>query len=396
LNRNILHTGVQHFINENLNTDIVSVLLKKVSFDGVGTKELVQQIEAKKKCDTKLPIWFKTTGIYYPDKLNIEQTSSEITAQYKANLVNGKSMIDLTGGLGVDSYFFSKKMEQVVHCELDKNLSEIAEYNYDILGVKNIYCLPKNGLDYLEDSTQKFDWIYVDPSRRNNVKGKVFMLSDCLPDVPNNLSLLFKKATSILIKTSPLLDFTIGINELRSVKEIHVVAIKNEVKELLWILEKDYLGEISIKTINFNTGKDEKFDFGWGDEKRNISQFGLPKTYLYEPNSAILKSGAFKTIGNTFGLKKLQEHSHLYTADKLVDFPGRTFNIEKIIPYNKKSIQKLGIQKANVTARNFPESVEGFRKKHKIKDGGNDYVFLTTNCLKEKTILICKKIQVFG
>jgi 16S rRNA G966 N2-methylase RsmD len=374
----------------------VSVLLKKVSFDGVGTKELVQQIEAKKKCDTKLPIWFKTTGIYYPDKLNIEQTSSEITAQYKANLVNGKSMIDLTGGLGVDSYFFSKKMEQVVHCELDKNLSEIAEYNYDILGVKNIYCLPKNGLDYLEDSTQKFDWIYVDPSRRNNVKGKVFMLSDCLPDVPNNLSLLFKKATSILIKTSPLLDFTIGINELRSVKEIHVVAIKNEVKELLWILEKDYLGEISIKTINFNTGKDEKFDFGWGDEKRNISQFGLPKTYLYEPNSAILKSGAFKTIGNTFGLKKLQEHSHLYTADKLVDFPGRTFNIEKIIPYNKKSIQKLGIQKANVTARNFPESVEGFRKKHKIKDGGNDYVFLTTNCLKEKTILICKKIQVFG
>jgi hypothetical protein len=142
LNRNILHTGVQHFINENLNTDIVSVLLKKVSFDGVGTKELVQQIEAKKKCDTKLPIWFKTTGIYYPDKLNIEQTSSEITAQYKANLVNGKSMIDLTGGLGVDSYFFSKKMEQVVHCELDKNLSEIAEYNYDILGVKNIYCLP--------------------------------------------------------------------------------------------------------------------------------------------------------------------------------------------------------------------------------------------------------------
>ncbi|MFT4832299.1 MAG: 16S rRNA G966 N2-methylase RsmD [Psychroserpens sp.] len=396
MNRNILHTGVQHFINENLNTDIVSVLLKKVSFDGVGTKELVQQIEAKKKCDTKLPIWFKTTGIYYPDKLNIEQTSSEITAQYKANLVNGKSMIDLTGGLGVDSYFFSKKMEQVVHCELDKNLSEIAEYNYDILGVKNIYCLPKNGLDYLEDSTQKFDWIYVDPSRRNNVKGKVFMLSDCLPDVPNNLSLLFKKATSILIKTSPLLDFTIGINELRSVKEIHVVAIKNEVKELLWILEKDYLGEISIKTINFNTGKDEKFDFGWGDEKRNISQFGLPKTYLYEPNSAILKSGAFKTIGNTFGLKKLQEHSHLYTADKLVDFPGRTFNIEKIIPYNKKSIQKLGIQKANVTARNFPESVEGFRKKHKIKDGGNDYVFLTTNCLKEKTILICKKIQVFG
>ncbi|MEB8330321.1 class I SAM-dependent methyltransferase [Flavobacteriaceae bacterium KMM 6897] len=392
MNKDILHTGVQHFIVENLNTDIVSVLLKKVTFDGVGTKELVQQIEAKKKCESKLPTWFKTTGIYYPDKLNIEQTSSETTAQYKANLVHGNSMIDLTGGLGVDCYFFSTKMEQVVHCEIDKNLSEIADYNYGILGVKNIRCLPENGLDYLEDSTQKFDWIYVDPSRRNDAKGKVFMLSDCLPDVPNNLSLLFKKTSNILIKTSPLLDFTIGINELQSVKEIHVVAIKNEVKELLWILEKDYLGEISIKTINFNIGRAEKFDFGWGDEKRSISQFGLPQTYLYEPNSAILKSGAFKTIGNTFGLKKLQEHSHLYTADKLVDFPGRTFNIQMIIPYNKKAIQKLGIQKANVTTRNFPESVESFRKKHKIKDGGNDYLFLTTNYLNEKTILICKKI----
>lgn len=375
-----------------MNTDIVSVLLKKILFEGVDTTELVQQIEAKKKCKTKLPIWFQTNGIYYPDKLNIEQTSSEITAQYKANLVNGKFMIDLTGGYGVDDYFFGEKLEQVIHCELNKNLSEIAAYNYGVLGVKNIKCIPENGLEFLAATSQKFDWIYIDPSRRNDAKGKVFMLSDCLPDVPNNLSLLMKKSSNILIKSSPLLDFTIGINELQSVKEIHVVAVKNEVKELLWILEKDYEGELGIKTINFNTAGIEKFKFDLVDEKRNISQMGAPQTYLYEPNAAILKSGAFKTVGNAFGLKKLHEHSHLYTSNTLIDFPGRSFKIDKIVPYNKKAIQQLGIKKANITTRNFPESVESFRKKHKIKEGGEVYMFLTTNYLHEKILLICKKI----
>lgn len=393
MNKNILNTGVQHFINENLSTDIVSVLLKKVTFDGVSTKELVQQIAAKKKSALKLPTWFMTPRIYYPDKLNVEQTSSETTAQYKAILVNGKSMLDLTGGYGVDDYFFSKKMEEVVHCEIDKNLSEIAAYNYGILGVENIRCIPKDGLEYLKESTQKFDWIYIDPSRRNDVKGKVFMLSDCLPDVPNNLSFIFEKASHILIKTSPLLDFTIGKNELRSVKEIHVVAVKNEVKELLWIMEKDYHGEIRIKTINFNPDGHEEFEFDWVDEKRNIAQLGPPQTYLYEPNAAILKSGAFKTVGNSYGLKKLHEHSHLYSSERLVAFPGRTFKIEKILPYNKKAIQQLGIQKANVTTRNFPETVERIRKKHKLKDGGDIYLFFTTTHNGNLNVLLCSKIN---
>lgn len=392
MNKNILNTGVQHFINDNLATDIVSVLLKRVSFEGVDTKELVQQIEAKNKCRSKLPTWFQTEGIFYPDKLNIEQTSSESTAQYKANLVNGKTLVDLTGGYGVDSYFFSKKTTQVTHCEINKDLSEIAAYNYEILGVKNVECTPTNGLDFIIKTVQQFDWIYIDPSRRNDAKGKVFMLSDCLPDVPNNLSLLFENAPHILIKTSPLLDFTIGINELQFVKEIHVVAVKNEVKELLWILEKGFLGDISIKTINFNAEREETFEFDWVDEKRNISQFGLPQTYLYEPNAAILKSGAFRTIGNSFGLKKLHEHSHLYTSDTLVDFPGRSFRIEETVPYNKKALQQLGIRKANVTTRNFPDSVEHIRKKHKIKDGGDIYLFFTTSNDGSYIVLLCSKI----
>jgi protein-L-isoaspartate O-methyltransferase len=391
LNKNILDTGTQKFINENMNTDIVSVLLKKTAFGGVAIKELVQQIEAKKKCYTKLPTWFRTTGIYYPDKLNIEQTSSEITAQYKADLVNGKSLIDLTGGYGVDGYFFSKIIGQIIHCEINIKLSEIASYNYEVLGVKNIQCIPENGIEFLATTSQKFDWVYVDPSRRNDAKGKVFMLSDCLPDVPKNLSLLLDKAPNVLIKTSPLLDFTIGLNELQHLKEIHVVAVKNEVKELLWILEKDYRGERGIKTININLNNDEKFEFEWGNEKRNISQFGPPQTYLYEPNAAILKSGAFKTIGNSYRLKKLHAHSHLYTSENLVVFPGRCFIIEKTIPYNKKALQHLGIKKANISTRNFPESVANIRKKHKIKDGGDIFLFFTTNHDGNLCVLQCSK-----
>jgi hypothetical protein len=237
-----------------------------------------------------------------------------------------------------------------------------------------------------------FDWIYIDPSRRNNSKDKVFFLRDCLPNVPENLELLFSKSSNILIKISPLLDFSIGIKELKFVKEIHVIALQNEVKELLWILEKDYQNSINIKTVNFSKEQQETFDFMLLDEKATIPEFALPLHYLYEPNSAILKSGAFKSVANRFELKKLQEHSHLYTSHTLIDFPGRSFKIEKVIPYQKKEIQKLNISKANVSTRNFPETVENIRKKNNTKDGGNVYLFFTKNIENNLIVLVCKKV----
>lgn len=392
MNKNILNTGVQEFILENINTDTMSVLLKKPLFTGVNQKELVEQLEAKKKCQQKLPTWFKTPNIYYPNKLNIEQTSSETTAQYKANLINGNSLIDITGGFGVDDYFFSQKFTEIYHCELNENLSNIAAYNYDILGVNNIICKAENGLDFLAKTTQNFDWIYIDPSRRNDSKEKVFLLSDCLPNVPENLDLLFNKSSNILIKTSPLLDFTIGINELKFVKEIHVIAIQNDVKELLWILEKGYINSINIKTINISKSSNEVFSFALNDEKEMASDLAEPLVYLYEPNSAVLKSGAFKTVGNQYQLKKLHEHSHLYTSNELIYFPGRSFKIDQVVPYQKKEIQKLGYTKANITTRNFPETVANLRKKHKIKDGGEVYMFFTKNMNEKYIVLVCTKI----
>ncbi len=392
MNKNVLNTGVQYFINNNWNTDMMSVLLKKPLFEGVSQKELVAQCEAKKKCQDKLPTWFSTPQIYYANKLNIEQTSSEITAKYKAQLVHGNSLIDLTGGFGIDSYFFSRRLTQITHCEIDKNLSQIAAYNLQLLGVKNVQCVAENGLEFLTKNDPHVDWIYVDPSRRNDSKEKVFFLADCLPNVPDHLDLLFSKASNILIKTSPLLDFSIGLKELKFVKEIHVVAVQNEVKELLWILEKDYKKNIQIKTMNFTKNEEETFNFDLQEEKESIPTYSKPLRYLYEPNSAILKSGAFKLLGTNFKLNKLHEHSHLYTSERCIDFPGRRFKIVTTLAYQKKALQKLAITKANITTRNFPDTVANIRKKHQFKDGGMQYLFFTTDCDNKLCVLVCTKL----
>ncbi len=369
----------------------MSVLLAKPTFEGVLQKELAEQIEAKNKCKEKLPTWFRAPNIYYPNKLNIEQTSSELTAAYKARLTDGKSLVDLTGGFGVDTYFFSKKMAAVYHCEINQELSKIARHNFEILGQKNIECLPENGIDFLKNVTTDFDWIYVDPSRRNDAKGKVFLLEDCLPNLPEHLPLLFQKTQHILVKTSPLLDIKLGIEALNFVKEIHVVAIHNEVKELLFVLEKGFTGSINIRTINIAPQQDDTFDFELGHEHAYQVEFGEPSAYLYEPNAAILKSGGFKSVGKNYGLTKLHQHSHLYTSNSLVDFPGRRFKINQVLPYSKKSIKSLEVSKANITTRNFPISVAELRKKHKIKEGGNQYLFFTKSFNDSLLVLNCEK-----
>lgn len=392
MNKFILNTGVQDFINKNWSTDIVSVLLKKQLFEGVSQKELVQQLEAKKKCKDKLPSWFNAPNIYYPNKLNIEQTSSEQTACYKSNLVSGKTLLDLTGGFGVDTYFFSKQIDSIFHCEINSELSEIAKHNFEILGQKNIICVPEDGLQFLKNTDQKFDWIYVDPSRRNDDKGKVFFLKDCLPNLPQHLPLIFKKAKNVLVKTSPLLDISQSIKELDFVKEIHIVAINNEVKELLYILEHGFKEDILINAINLTQNQEVLFSFSLQEEPSAVVKYDNPGKYLYEPNSAILKSGGFKSVAKSYDVKKLHQHSHLYTSETLVDFPGRRFEITSLLPYSKNTIKDLKLAKANITTRNFPLSVAELRKKHKIKDGGDTYLFFTTDLNGKLVVLCCKKV----
>ena len=394
MNNAILNIINQEFINNNLNTDTTSLLLKKHSEQLVDIKLLLGQIEAKKRSEKKLPTWFETANIYYPNKLNIEQTSSEETATYKASIISGESIIDLTGGFGVDCFYFSKHFKTVTHCEINKELSQIVTHNYQQLGVKNIQTLAVDGISYLKESNSKFDWIYIDPSRRHDSKGKVFFLNDCLPNVPENLNLLFKHSNHILIKTSPLLDLSIGIKALKKVKTIHIVAVNNEVKELLWVLTEDANeNDIQIETVNITTNKKEQFQFKFNTEALANAEYSLPLTYLFEPNSAILKSGGFHTISEQLQVKKLHQHSHLYTSNQNVAFPGRSFKIENMLPYNKKQFKKTEILKANITTRNFPDTVESIRKKLGIKDGGDTYIFATTNLNNEKLLIVCSKLS---
>ena len=219
------------------------------------------------------------------------------------------------------------------------------------------------------------------------------MLSDSLPNIPEHIDLLFQHSKNVMIKTSPLLDISIGINELKHVKTIHIVAINNEVKELLWVLEENYNSKIELQTTNLKNDFIESFNFYLEDESNIVSNCNLPLTYLYEPNSAILKAGAFNSVSKQLEVLKLHKHSHLYTNDEVIEFPGRCFKIESVIAYNKKQLKDLNITKANITTRNFPETVEKIRKKTRIKDGGNKFLFFTTNLNEEKIVLVCSKIS---
>lgn len=391
MNNKLLNNDVQQFIDKNLNNEPTKLILSGSPFPGISIQEIVEQIVSKKKCQKKLPAWFDTKEIYYPNKLNIEQTSSEITANYKSSLISGSTLIDITGGFGVDSFFFSKNFDQVIHCEINPELSKIVHHNYHKLQIENVTTIATNGLDYLDNNDVQYDWIYADPSRRDENKGKVFLLEDCLPDIPSNLDKLFHHTDHILLKLSPILDITATVNALKFIKEIHVVALHNEVKELLFILEKNYKETPIIKTVNIKNDRYEEFE-----AKTNTmgsATYSLVKNYLYEPNAAILKAGLFQEVSHQLKIDKLHINSHLYTSDILMDFPGRIFKIFGSSPYDKKKIIKLlPSKKANITTRNFPNTVAQIRKKTGIKEGGHIYLFFTTDLNNNRLVLFCEKL----
>jgi len=389
----ILKTEIQEFITQNVGSSISKLALQKNPFPDTEWISILNQIEAKAKAKEKLPTWFNTKNIIYPSKVSVEQTSSEPTALYKTNIFSGENLIDLTGGFGVDDYFFATKIKSVVHCEINPELSEIVKHNFEQLNVKNIECFSGDSLKTLKTLNRKWDWIYIDPSRRNDAKGKVFMLKDCLPNVPENLDFYFENSNAILIKTAPLLDLSAGLSELKNVKTIHIVALENEVKELLWELHKDYSDDITLKTVNLTKVAVDSFEFVLNQESKTPN-YSLPQKYLYEPNSAIMKSGGFDEVGLFYNLNKLHKHSHLYTSNELFSFPGRIFEITNAFPYNKSEMKNYLVGKqSNITTRNFPDSVDTIRKKWKIKDGGNLYTFFTTDLNNNKIVLICAKIK---
>ncbi len=393
MNKHILNTDVQEYIQQHLHLDPTQLALKKSPFKEVSSQEIAEQLAGKKSAEKKIPEWHKNFGIHFPPKLALEQASSAQTAIFKSNLIEGKKIIDLSAGMGVDSYYFSKKADWVWHVERQKELSAIAAHNSEILGAKNIHFIAGDGIDYLQNSKEKWDTIYVDPSRRVAGK-KFFKLSDCEPDVPALLDLFFEHAACVMIKTAPLLDITSGLSELRNVSDIHVVSVNNEVKELLWILRKESsVVEPNIHCVSLTSKGEQHFYFKMSGEKAmRLPYYSDVKTYLYEPDSAWLKAACFKLITQRYQVDKLHQHTHLYTSEVLKkDFPGRIFKVEQVISY-KEFAQSKEKRQANILVRNFPITAPELQKKHQIKDGGEQYLIFCKDRNEGLKVVLAKRI----
>jgi len=395
MNNKLLAKAVQDYINANLNADVNQIALAKSPFEGITAAELATQITAKKKSGKKLPTWFNTRDIYYPPVLSIEQTSSEITAKYKSALAKGNTLIDITGGFGIDSYYFSKKAKAVTHCEINPDLSVIAQHNAQALNATNIEFKAEDGIAYVMASDASFDTIYVDPARRAE-KGKVFMLKDCTPDIASNLDALLEKSSRIIVKTAPLLDISAGLSELKQVSEIHIVSVKNECKELLWIIDKDYNGNTKIIAVTLNNGIEKDFSFYRSASNGSIQFIHDLNTgdYLYEPDAALLKSGAFNLIGTTYNLLKLHPQTQLFSSAIIhQDFPGRIFKIEAIL--TTTALKKQENLKGNVIVRNYPAKPEDLIKKYKIKADQNQFLIFTKVGNGENIVVSASIIQYY-
>lgn len=376
----ILNKDIQYYINANLHADLHSLLLKKSPFDGVSMQEIVQQIKGKKVAEKKFP-FLKKEGIIFPPNLNLEQASSQSTAVYKAQLLQGKSFIDLTCGFGIDAYFLSQNFEQVTLVEQNESLIKIVEHNWTIFDRKAKF-INENLETFLSKNKSQFDVVYLDPARRDQQLKKKFLLEDLSPNLLEIQDVLNEVGKKIVVKLSPLIDISYLISVLKNITEIQIIAVKNDVKELLVVIEPQHsYNEIQCSCINLESNE-AVFTFNIDDEKRSHASFGETSNYLYIPNNSILKSGAFNLISKAFNLTKLHPNTHFYTSEILVkNFPGRILNIEKI---DAKQIEKNS--KYNIISKNHPLSPDDIKKKYKIKDGGNQYLIFTQS-QKGKIIL---------
>ena len=367
----ILNKEVQNYINANLETDLHSLLLKKSPFSEVSMQEMVQQIKGKKVAQRKFPFLLKE-NIVFPPNLNLEQASSQSTAEFKAENLNGKKFLDLTCGFGIDAYFLSQNFEEITLVEKNPELLDLVKHNWKILNKKATF-VNENLEHFLAKNSERFDVIYLDPARRDSEKNKKFLLEDLSPNLLEIQDQLLEISSQIIIKLSPLIDISYLISVLKNVAKIQIIAVRNEVKELIVFLEKARKGDdVEISCINLESD-DAEFAFQFKEEKTAVSAFSEPQQFLYIPNNAVLKSGAFNLISQFFNGKKLHPNTHFYTSDKRIErFPGRVLEINMI---DSKHIRKG--EKYNIISKNYPLSPDEIKKKYKILDGGNCYLIFT-------------------
>lgn len=386
----------KQFMQEHQRHEAASLMLQAKRYPHLPMLELVQQLQARQKAAIKLPTWAANPDAVFPAILSVEQSSSEATAAFKASLVQGELLVDLTGGFGVDSLYFAKCFKQVLHVEQNPELQEIARYNFGLLQATNIQSINTSAEEFLPDFEGKADVLYLDPARRGGGNEKLHLLQDCEPDILGLLPLLFAKAGAILLKTSPMLDIDLALEQIRHVAKLWVVAVQNEVKEVLYLLQPEAPPPTQVQrvAVNLLPNATQQLVFTKAAEEAAQVSYTDPQEFIYEPNAAILKAGAYRYLGQHLHLSKLHPNSHLYTSATLIpDFPGRSFRCTGVGRYNKKELlRRLPGKQANITVRNFPEPVAEIRRKTGIKEGGDTYLFFTTDRHQKPLVLFCRKV----
>ena len=388
----------QLFIHKHSSDDVRILALQAKKYPDIDMPTAITQIAGRQVAAEKIPSWREIEEIWYPKHLSLEQCSSEITARYKARLLQGDSLTDLTGGFGIDCSFLATGFKSVTYVERQEELCEIAAHNFPALNQNHITVRNEDGVSHLQ-TMAPVNCIFLDPARRNEHGGKTVAISDCEPDVAELEELLLSKANQIMIKLSPMLDLTLALKELKHTQEVHILSVNNECKELLILLGQTPPMEIPIHCVNlFTKGAQEEQHFVFTCEKEQHSECTYTDSlgdYLYEPNASLLKGGAYRSIAASYAARKLHPNSHLYTSDTFIEnFPGRIFRIVNQCSFNKKEVKEnlADLKKANVTVRNFPATVAELRKRLHLTEGGDTYLFASTLNNGQKVIIRCEKV----
>lgn len=405
----LINEKTWEFVRRHADDDVRKLALQGTRDGEVDLSMALQQIAGWQTARRKLPSWAAVEGIVYPPHLNMEQCSSERTARYKAQIVGrGDIFVDLTGGFGIDFYWLSQGFQQRIYVEQNEALCTLADHNFRQLGHA---CMVKcsTAAAFLQTLTHA-DFIFLDPARRNEHGGRTYGIVDCTPNVLEMLPLLLQKSDRVLLKLSPMLDWQAAVTELQFVSEVHILSIDNECKELLLLLEpsaeprsvEDCLVVCVNNNTVFKTGKQEQgrdllqVKSGFTSSKTGVYfKQNQEPLFLYEPNASIMKAGCFSVLEQRFPVSQVAPNSHLFlSSDEIDDFPGRRFQIQAISSLNKKELSSVlaPLERANMTVRNFPMTVDQLRKKLKLKDGGDTYIFATTTADGQHRLFICRKI----
>lgn len=378
-------------------TEDVRTLALHAGVSGVNMPFCLCQIAAWQKARVKLPHWASTEGILFPPRLNMEQCSSQWTAEYKALQIERllpdrrMSMVDLTGGFGVDFSFIAPLFVHATYVERNAELCSIAQHNLPLLGVAHAQVVCSDAETFLSDADRE-DLLFLDPARRDDAGRKVVALHDCSPDVETLSTVLLSKARLVMVKLSPMLDIGCALDVLPAVREVHTVSVDGECRELLLVLSSSSESPLAFYCANLGR-KSQMFVTHERHAKPSVAP--RPCQYLYEPNASVLKAGVQDALCEEFDISKLHPFSHLYTSDVLLqDFPGRCFRVEGVSSCGKRELKTFlrDVRQANLSVRNFPSTVAQLRKQWHLADGGNVYLFATTLADGSHALVRCSKV----